>query len=136
MQCDFSQVDNVDVYQSIPEGSYVCRIAEVRPGLTREGSPRWGLRLEVVEGDYAGRTAGWDNLSWSERGLPRVKGVLERLGYDVSGPLEIAPDDLVGRRVRAQFQVEEHEDPTTGRRVMRLSVPFMGYEPVGEDSPF
>jgi len=136
MQIDFSEIVDVESYASIPEGTYLCRIAEVRMGSTKEGSPRWGLRLEVAEGDYAGRTAGWDNLSWSERGLPRVKGILQRLGYDVSGPLELLPEDLVGRRIRAQFQTEEREDPATGRRVVRLAVPYMGYEPAGPDTPF
>ena len=51
-------------------------IEEVRPGATREGSPRWACRLEVAEGEYAGRTAAWDSLVFSERGLPRVAASL------------------------------------------------------------
>ena len=77
MQFDFSQIHDIDSYVSIPEGSYVCRVAEVREGLARDGSPRWSLRLEVSRGEYAGRTAGWDSLTWSDRGIRRVKHVLE-----------------------------------------------------------
>lgn len=137
MNIDFSCIEDVESFLSIPEGFYVCRIAEVREGLTREGSPRWGLRLEVVEGDFAGRTAGWDGLVWSERGLPRVKSILGHLGFDVSGPVELDPNDLVGRRIGAQFESEEREDAATGKRVVRLRVPYMGFSPAEQEpTPF
>jgi hypothetical protein len=137
MQVDFSEIEDVESFVSIPEGSYVCRIAEVRPSATRDGSPRWGVRLEVAEGDYAGRTAGWDGWIWSPRGLPRVKRILQCLGYDVSGTLDVDPEDVQGRRIRAQFLPEQREDPDTGRVIARLRVPYMGYEPVPpDDTPF
>jgi len=141
MQIDFSTVEDVESFVSIPVGTYVCRVAEVREAQTREGSPRWGLRLEVAEGEYAGRTAAWDGLVWSERGLPRVKTILGRLGFDVSGHLEIESSELVGRQAIVQLELEEREDPLSGRRVSRLRVPYMGYETVSgeaedEPSPF
>lgn len=129
MQYDFSRIDDIDSFVSIPEGRYRCRVAEVREGVSRDGSPRWSLRLEVAVGDYAGRTAGWDSLTWSERGIRRVKHALEALGLDVSGQVEIAPGDLLGREVNATFQSEEREDAFTGRRVLRLRVPYAGYSP-------
>ena len=128
MKLDFSTVEDAESFVSIPEGTYVCRIAEVRPHLARDHSPRWGLRLEVIDGEYAGRTAAWDWLGFSERGLPRVKQVLERFGFDVSGTLELEPGDLVGLRARVQCLLEEYEDKLTGKRQTRLRVPFMGYE--------
>ena len=73
MHYDFSQVEDTQSFVSIPEGAYECRIAEVREGLSRDGSVRWSFRLEVLRGEYAGRTAGWDALTWSERGISRVK---------------------------------------------------------------
>lgn len=127
MNIDFSAVDDVESFVSVPEGIYLCRVAEVREGLARDGSTRWALRLEVVDGQYAGRTAGWDGLTWSERGLRRVKHVLDRLGFNVSGRLEIGYQDLVGRVARVQFTVEEREDPITGVKQMRLRVPYLGY---------
>ena len=137
MNVDFSSIEDVESFLSIPEGSYLCRVAEVREGLTREGSPRWALRLEVADGEYTGRTAAWDGLVWSERGLPRVKCVLGHLGFDVGGALDVSPGDLVDRRIRAQLVNEEREDPVSGRRVARLRVPFMGYAPASvEESPF
>ena len=129
MKLDFSLIEDAESYVSIPEGTYLCRVAEVREGQTRELAPRWALRLEVLEGEYAGRTAAWDALIFSERGLPRVKHVLACLGFDVSGALELQARDLVGLRVRAQCQLEEYENPLTGKRQRRLRVPYSGYGP-------
>jgi len=128
MRLDFSTIDDTESYVSIPEGTYLCRIAEVRESRTRDGAPRWALRLEVADGEFAGRTAAWDSLIFSERGLPRVKHVLERFGFDVSGPVEVHPPDLLDRRARALCLLEEHEDRLTGRRQKRLRVPYTGYE--------
>jgi len=134
---DFSQVDDVESFVSLPEGRYRCRIAEVREGETRQGALRWALRLEVAEGDHAGRTAAWDGLVWSDRGLARVKHVLGVLSFDTSGALEVQPADLLGREAMVEFFIEEWQDPTTGRRTERLAVPFLGYEPAEEPpSPF
>lgn len=127
MRFDFSQVQDVESFVSIPEGTYPCRIAEVREGLARDGSVRWSLRLEVLAGEYAGRTAGWDGLTWSDRGVLRVQRVLEALGIEARGEVDLEPDQLVGLSVRAAFVAEEREDPLTGRRTARLRVPYAGY---------
>lgn len=131
MRYDFSDVEDVDSFVSVPEGEYVCRVAEVREGQSRDGSERWSLRLEVTEGEWAGRTAAWDSLTWSERGIHRVKSVLTALGLDTRGELELEPRDLVGRQADVRFMLEEREDPTTGRRQVRLRVPYLGYQPRG-----
>jgi hypothetical protein len=128
MLYDFSTVGEVHSFASIPAGSYACRIAEVREGRTRDGSVRWAMRLEVAEGEYAGRTAGWDGLIWSERGILRVKRVLEILGYDVQGEVQLSMADLEGRLISARFEHEDYEDPATGQRTASLSVPYAGYE--------
>ncbi|MCY3002121.1 MAG: hypothetical protein NTV21_09980 [Planctomycetota bacterium] len=134
MHYDFSQIQDIESFVSIPEGPYYCRVAEVREGVSRDGSPRWNLRLEVSRGEYAGRTAGWDSLTWSERGIRRVKRVLESLGLDVRGSLDVEPADLLGREAHVQFEPEEREDPLTGRRSVRLRVPYAGFAPVlGEE---
>ena len=127
MHYDFSQVQDTQSFISIPEGAYDCRIAEVREGLARDGSVRWSFRLEVLRGEYAGRTAGWDALTWSERGIPRVKRTLAVLGLDVRGEIDIEPNELIGLGARVSFESEEREDALTGNRVARLRVPYAGY---------
>ena len=116
MRFDFSQVQDVESFVSIPEGSYPCRVAEVREGLARDGSVRWSLRLEVLDGEYAGRTAGWDGLTWSEKGVLRVQRVLEALGFQVTGEVDIEPSELLRRQVRAVFVVAADVE-RTGRRI-------------------
>ena len=130
MRYDFSEVEDVQSFVSIPQGAYDCRIAEVREGVSRDGSVRWSFRLEVLDGQYAGRTAGWDSLTWSERAIHRVKRILAILGFDTDGVVEIQASDLVGLELRALFESEEREDPHTGVRVQRLSVPYDGYAPL------
>src|SRR5262245_46822121 len=129
MRFDFSSVDDVESYVFVPEGEHDCRIADVREGTSRDGSVRWSLRLEVLNGEWAGRTAAWDSLTWSERGVYRVKKVLEALGLDVRGELEIDSQDLLNLQARVRVVPEEREDPVTGRRQVRMRVPYLGYAP-------
>jgi len=135
MEIDFGSIQDVESYAAIPEGTYVCRVSEVREGTARDGSPRWALRLEVADGEYTGRTAAWDGLTWSERGLKRVKHVLDKLGFDVRGRLQLQSPDLVGRVARVQLQTEEREDPLSGARQLRLRVPYLGYASLDEAKP-
>src|SRR5688572_25754416 len=134
MRFDFSSVDDVESYVSVPAGAHNVRIAEVREGRSREGMPRWTFRLEVLDGDYAGRTAAWDSITWSERGVFRVKRVLEALGLDVRGELEIDSQDLVNLQARVQVAPEEREDPLTGHRQVRMRVPYLGYAPLDRNA--
>ncbi len=133
MHFDFSSVDDLESYVSVPEGLHNCRIAEVREGRARDGSVRWSYRLEVIDGEWVGRTAAWDSITWSERGVFRVKKVFEALGLDVRGELEIDPEDLVDLRARVSVEPEEREDPVTGRRQVRMRVPYLGYARFEED---
>jgi len=135
MRFDFSSVDDVDSYVFVPEGEHNCRVADVREGTSRDGSVRWSLRLEVLDGEWAGRTAAWDSLTWSERGVYRVKKVLEALGLDVKGELEIEPADLLNLQARVRVIPEEREDPVTGRKQVRMRVPYLGYAPLLECDP-
>jgi hypothetical protein len=139
MRFDFTSVDDVESYVLVPEGLHNCRVAEVRDGRSRDGSVRWSYRLEVIDGEWAGRTAAWDSLTWSERGIYRVKKVLAALGLDVKGVVEIEPTDLVNLRARVRVEPEEREDPQTGKRTVRMRVPYLGYEayegPSQNDTP-
>lgn len=127
MQIDLSRVENVEDLRSVPAGEYPCRIAEVRETRSAAGHLRWGLRWEVDQGEWQGRTACWDSLHFSERGLPRAKFVLQVLGFPVGGTLDLEPQALVDRRALVQVQPEEREDAVTGIRRLMNRVPFTGY---------
>lgn len=132
MKVDFSHVEDVESFVSIPEGTYACRVTDIREGLTRDGNPRWSFRLVVDAGEFAGRTAAWDSVSWSERGMRRAKHVLEMLGFNVQGEIDLEAEDLVGRRASTLIRFEEREDPVLGTRQIRPRVPYMGYSSLGD----
>jgi hypothetical protein len=129
MNYDFTNVQETQNFVTVPEGTHVCQVAEVRPGTTKEGAERWSLRLVVATGDHAGHTAAWDALVWNDKCAYRVKRALEALGFDVAGETSIEPQDLVGRRARVTLNTSRFEDPATGRVTERLEVPFLGYAP-------
>lgn len=127
MRVDFSEVEDVEEFASVPEGTYLCKVAEVHSSTTREGSQRLWYRLVVEDGDHAGRTAAIDGITFSQRALVRAKHVLEMLGFDVAGEVDVTPAGLEGRRALVQIVYEEREDPVSGKRQMRPRVPFRGY---------
>jgi len=129
MRYDIGQVEDKDSFASVPEGIYECTVTEVRVTTSRDGSERWSLRLVVADGEYAGRTAAWDSITWSERWVVRVKRVLEALGFDVSGEVDLEASELKGLRARVQVLLEQYEDSVSGRRVEHMTVPFQGWGP-------
>ncbi len=130
MRVDLSTVPDTEDVLTVPEGVYDVKIIDVRDGHTRDGSDRWSMRLEVLDGEYAGKHAGWDSLNWSERGKPRVKRVLAVLGFEVDGELNLEPADLEGRRGRVAVVIEEFEN-AAGVIQRRLTVPYDGWAPYG-----
>lgn len=129
MRLDFSNVEDVEDLRAVPEGEYACKVAEVRVSQSPSGHTRWGLRWEVTQGPFVGRTACWDSLHWTERGLPRAKFVLRVLGFDVSGALDVEAGDLEGRQALVSCASEERADPVSGARRIQNRVPFTGYKP-------
>lgn len=129
MRLDFTKVEDVEDLRSVPEGEYACKVAEVRVSQSPAGHTRWGIRWEVTQGPFVGRTACWDSLHWTERGLPRAKFVLKILGFDVSGSLDVEANHLEGRAALVQCASEERDDPITGSRRVVNRVPFTGYKP-------
>jgi hypothetical protein len=133
---DFGRVEDVKDFQSIPAGEYTVRVAHVREGVTREGSERWAMQLVVSDGDYAGRTAAWDALIWSEKGLPRAKFVLAQLGFDVEGRLALEAQDLIDREAHVRLVTQESFDELSQRTIVRLKVPYTGYSRAANGAPF
>jgi|TARA_B110000116_G_scaffold150615_1_gene130279 hypothetical protein len=130
MKINLSTIENIEDMRSVPPGDYRCKVAEVRESQSPAGHTRWGIRWEVIKGEFQGRTACWDSLHWSERGLPRVKFVLQALGVAADGELQISPDELTDVEVIVEVRPEEREDPITGVRRLQNRVPFTGYAAV------
>ncbi|MCK5942098.1 MAG: hypothetical protein KAI24_09030 [Planctomycetes bacterium] len=132
MEIDFDAKDSVSDFVSVPAGTYLCRITEVRTGLTRGGDERWSLRLVVAEGQHVGKQAAWDSLVFSTRGRSRARMVLQALGMPTRGKVDIQPDDLQGRTALVTVRPTEYEAPS-GQVVRRNEVPYDGYRPGDAD---
>jgi len=126
MEIDFDSADRVSDYVTVPQGTYLCRVAEVRPGATRAGDERWSLRLVVAEGPHVGKQAAWDSLVFSTRGRARARIVLAALGLPAKGKVSLQPGELEGRQAFVQIRPSEYASPG-GDLVRRNEVPYEGY---------
>ena len=118
-------------FVTVPAGAYVCRVAEVRRGLTRAGDERWSLSLVVDTGPHAGRQAAWDSLVFSTRGRMRARMVLAALGLPAVGRVTVEPSDLVGRTALVEVRPAEYASPD-GTTVRRNEVPYDGWRAAPE----
>ncbi len=132
MELDLDAADNVTDFISVPAGTYLCSISEVREGKTRNGDARWSLRLTVTEGEYTGRFASFDSLVFSKRGLNRVRKVLAALGLPSKGRVEITPQDLEGKKAFVEVRPSEYVTPS-GDTIRQNEVPYDGYRPMGDE---
>ncbi len=132
MEIDFDASNQITDFITIPTGTYVCRVAEIRPGITRAGDERWSLRLVVAEGQHVGKQAAWDSLVFSTRGRARARMVLQALGLPASGKVQIEPGDLEGRQALVDIRPAEYQSPG-GVVVRRNEVPYDGFRPLPTD---
>ena len=129
MDLDFDSREETNDFITVPAGTYLCRIAEVRERLTRSEDVLWAIRLDVIEGEFVGRLAAWDNLVFSSRGLTRVKRFLDALGLPSDGKVQLSPDDLVDQKVFAEVRPAEYHAPD-GNMTRRNEIPYNGYRAI------
>lgn len=74
--------------ETLPPGKYLCRVARGELGTSRNtGTPRYSLRLEVIEGPHAGHAVYHD--CWlTPAALPQAKRDLAKLGVQSLSQLE------------------------------------------------
>jgi hypothetical protein len=129
MEVDFDDVEEVSDFVSIPDGTYLCEVVDVRVGQTRNGDQRWSLRLAVVEGEYAGRHAAWDNLMFTAKAKHRLRKVLQAFGLPVAGRVQLEPKDLERRRAFVTVRSSEYAT-ASGGIARRSQVAYDGYQAV------
>ena len=129
MRYDFSNIQDSETdLVTVPPGEYLCKVREARSRRTRDGEhEQWALCLEVNEGPHMGHFAAWDNLTFSAKGLPRVKLALRALGEDVGGVVDLQAHDLIGREVVCDLVEQSYAYPVPGMVTRRLAVTFSGY---------
>lgn len=123
---DFSKIDEVDDFSPLPDGDYLCKLAEIEEATTQHGDDLWKLRFQVLEGEHARRLI-FDNMVFSAAALKRVKLICSRLGLDVSGEVELTPEMLLNKSCILTVTTEAYED-SEGKTKKRNVVPFAGYE--------
>lgn len=116
-------------FTRVPPGTYLCRVAEARYGMTRSGHPRWGLKFVVDQGNESGRIAAWDGLVFSPKALARTRQVLAALGLPHMGTVRFYAPDFIGKRAWVTVVEESYEHPDTGRISLRMKVPYEGILP-------
>ncbi len=118
-------------YVTVPAGTYLCEVAEIRTRTSRAGDELWSLRLVVVEGEHAGRHAAYDNLVCSLRGRVRLRRVLLAFGLKAEGRSGIEPEDLQGLRALVEVRPVTYSNDA-GETIRRNEVPYDGYRPASE----
>jgi len=129
MEIDFDSAEPVSDFITVPAGTYLCRIAEVRRGRTRADDERWSIRLVVAEGEHIGKQAAWDSLVFSTRGRNRARLVLAALGLPATGKVTIEPTDLEGQTALVEVRPSEYTN-NGGETIRRNEVPYDGFQPV------
>ncbi|QDV05456.1 hypothetical protein Poly30_09530 [Planctomycetes bacterium Poly30] len=129
MQIDPDVGTGVDDYVVVEEGTYPLRVESVRETRSPDGEVAWMLRMALVEGERAGRTAVTDWLNFTDRGMHRVRSILGALGWDVSVPVEVEPEHLIGLVANVRLINQETTHPDTGRIQRRSRVPYDGWSP-------
>ncbi|MDG1048575.1 MAG: DUF669 domain-containing protein [Planctomycetota bacterium] len=122
--CDGTDVDDFVV---VEDGEYQMRVGEARSVETTGGSAAWMLRMELTDGDLAGRTAVLDWLNFTDRGLRRVRMVLAALGFDVTTSMDVEPEELIGREAMVTIATQESRRESDGRLFRRSRVAYDGW---------
>ena len=86
--------------EPVPAGEYPVRAVDARLGENRRGTPQYVMRLEIADGEHAGRRLVW-RAYLSPAALPHSKRDLARLGLGTYGQLETGavPGGLLMARV-------------------------------------
>lgn len=130
--CDGTDVDDFVV---VEDGDYQMRVGEVRAVETGDGRAAWMLRMELTDGELAGRTAVLDWLNFTERGLRRVRMVLAALGFDVTVSMDVEPEELLGCEAMVEIATQESRRESDGRLLRRSRVAYDGWRPVAAGRP-
>ncbi len=124
-EVNFDTIPDAEDYDPIPSGHYHMRVEKVTEKQTTLKDVMFNMKLVIVEGEYEGRKV-WDNITFSEKGMKRVKLVCSRLGIDVSGSVNVTPELLTD--CEARVEVIQSSYSKDGKEVQKNEVTFAGYE--------
>jgi hypothetical protein len=114
----------------LPAGEYVCCLAGGELFNSRTGTPGYKLKLEVLEGEHAGRCL-WHDIWLTAAALSMAKRDLGKLGVTQVEQLDRPlPEGIV---VRVKVALRTEDSGTRHNRVVRFEV--VGIDPPKPD-PF
>lgn len=118
LMVDFNDVEDV-TFEAIPVGIYPVTIADCEFTYSQNsGNPMWTLRLEVTDGEYAGRVL-FNHLVFAGKGLPMTKRQLKRIVPDLVSGGAFDPQDpdviaqMLGMNLKAKVTVRIYEGRNT-----------------------
>jgi hypothetical protein len=123
---DFSAIEEPQDFTPIPTGRYRASVSDVEESATRHGDEMWKVKFTILDGDCEGRTV-FDNIVFSEKAYPRLKMFCSRLGVDVKGAVDLAPEMLLDKTCLLTVEEGEYQD-RDGNAKPCNTVPFAGYE--------
>ncbi len=132
MRIELEGADEVDDFVIVEDGEHLMRVGGAKQMDGAEGRISWMLRMELVHGIRAGRTAVTEWVNFTPRGLHRARLILAALGFDVSDTLEVEPHELIGRKAYLRVATEETLREADQRVQRRSRVAYDGWSPVGD----
>ena len=125
-----------------PPGIYDVVVTECNFSRTSSGKDMLTVRLRVTSGEWEGRTFR-DRLFFTPAALPRLKMVLDRMGFDTDAEsIEVTERLLVDRTARVEVEAEVYTD-AQGDEKQGAKVPYAGWHkgavtesPPDDDLPF
>jgi hypothetical protein len=124
----FAGVPDQKAFKPAPSGDYILELVDAEDGTVQsgenKGADKTTLQFEIADAEgeleqFNGRRI-YDNVSYSEKALPRLKTMLKAFGADVpdddsAEPLKWEWDDLIGKKllakVRAVGKQRDKNDP-------------------------
>jgi hypothetical protein len=124
---NFTKVDDTS-FELIPAGGYLFQIKSVDNSKFDPvtNAEKWKIKMEIISGEHKGGIM-WDNWSWFDKGLKRIKYNLRQLGIDVDREVEIFPETIMGRVLYCAISVEKDNRDPLGQK-MQNRIPWDGWK--------
>lgn len=107
---DFTSVEAKN-FDPIPEGMYALEIVEAEEKTSSKGSQM----IVVVFQEPESKTRIWENYVIQQNCLWKLKELLDVVGIDTSGSLDLDASELVGVMVRGKVIQDTYDDKITNR---------------------
>ena len=108
-------------FDVIPKGKYFARIVKAKENMNKAGDAAvLSLQWEIQdEGEYNKRKV-FDTLSTKPQALFKLKGLLDTLGWNAAGDIEIVVDDLLGQECYLDILIDNYQG-TDNNKVNKYS---------------